>query len=288
MNKISIIIPVYNVEKYLKRCLDSIINQSLKDLEIICINDGSTDNSLKIIEEYSKKDTRIKIITQKNSGISATRNRGIALANGEYISFIDSDDWVDLNFYEKLYSSAKKYNADIAAAGIIRLNKHRQKFYLNFSEEKTYTTPKEKFRICDIPDINYVWNKIYKLEKIKNLKLKFQEGIVYEDLIYTPQAIYYLDKLVTVPNTYYYYWRTPNSIVTNKSKTYKDNLKYAKNLASEFIKTHNINVENHTTKIKRFKLFGTTLFKIRTKGKKKQYILFNIFKIEKSNKKGRK
>lgn len=283
MSKISIIIPVYNVEKYLKRCLDSIINQTFKDLEIICINDGSTDDSQKILYEYSSKDSRIKILNQKNSGLSATRNKGTSFASGEYISFIDSDDWIDLDFYEKLYTSAKKYDADIAVAGIIRLNEHRKKFYLNFTEEKIYTNTDEKFKICDVPDVNYVWNKIYKLEKIKNLDLKFEEGIVYEDLIYTPQVIYYLNKLVTVPNTYYYYWRTPNSIVANKSKVFKNDMKYAKNLASDFIKAHNINVENHTTKIKRFKLLGTTIFKIRSKGEKKQYILFNIFKIGKIN-----
>ncbi len=283
MSKISIIIPVYNVEKYLNRCLDSIINQTFKDLEIICIDDGSTDTSSKILEEYASKDTRIKVIHQKNSGLSAVRNKGIALASGEYISFIDSDDWIDLNFYERLYSSAKKYDADIAAAGIIRLNQHRQKFYLKFSEEKTYTNTDEKFKICDIPDVNYVWNKIYKLEKIKNCKLNFIEGIVYEDLIYTPQVIYYLDKLVTVPNTYYYYWRTPNSIVANKSKEYKKDMEYSKNLALNFMKTHNINVENHTTKIKRIKFFGTTILKIRSKGEKKQYILFNIIKIGKTH-----
>lgn len=283
MSKISIIIPVYNVEKYLKRCLDSIINQTFKDLEIICINDGSTDDSQKILDEYAAKDPRIKVLNQKKSGPSTARNLGISLASGEYISFIDSDDWIDLDFYEKLYTSAKKYDADIAIAGIIRLNAHRRKFLLNIPEEKIYTNTDEKFKICNCPDLNYTCNKIYKLGKIKKFELKFKEGVVYEDIIYTPQVIYYLDKLVTVPNTYYYYWRTPNSIVATKSKAFKDNMEYAKNLASDFIKAHNINVENHTTKIKRFKLLGTTIFKIRSKGEKKQYILFNIFKIGKIN-----
>ena len=102
MPKISVIVPVYNVEKYLARCLDSIINQTLADIEIICINDGSTDNSLEILNDYAKKDSRIKIIDQTNAGLSCARNAGMQIAQGEYIGFVDSDDWIDLDFYEKL------------------------------------------------------------------------------------------------------------------------------------------------------------------------------------------
>ena len=102
MPKISVIVPVYKVEKFLPKCLESLINQTLKDIEIICINDGSPDNSLKILEEYAKKDSRIKIINQKNAGPSVARNNGMSAASGEYIGFVDSDDWIDLDFYEKL------------------------------------------------------------------------------------------------------------------------------------------------------------------------------------------
>ena len=112
--KISIIVPVYNVEKYLERCLDSLINQTLKDIEIICINDGSTDNSSEILKEYAKKDSRIIIINQNNQGISVARNNGMNKAKGKYIGFVDSDDWVDLDFFEKLYKAAEKHNAQIA------------------------------------------------------------------------------------------------------------------------------------------------------------------------------
>ena len=106
--KVSIIVPVYNVEKYLKRCLDSITNQTLKELEIICINDGSTDNSLKILKQYAHKDKRISIINKQNEGLSVARNTGMEAASGEYIGFVDSDDWIDLDFYKKLYTTAKK------------------------------------------------------------------------------------------------------------------------------------------------------------------------------------
>ena len=134
MIKISIIIPVYNTEKYLKKCLDSIINQTLKSLEIICIDDCSTDNSLNILKEYQLKDKRIKIIEQKeNKGQGVARNLGLNIAEGEYIGFIDSDDWVDLNFFEKLYFAAKKYNSDVALAANVRIGNGRTKKRLDFS-----------------------------------------------------------------------------------------------------------------------------------------------------------
>lgn len=119
MAKISVIIPVYNTEKYLKRCLDSVINQTLKDIEIICINDASTDGSLNILKDYAAKDNRIKIIDlSQNVGAGKARNIGIENANGEYIGFIDSDDFIDLDFYEKLYSKAVSDNYDVVKGNI--------------------------------------------------------------------------------------------------------------------------------------------------------------------------
>ena len=123
MEKVSIIVPVYNVEKYLECCLESLINQTLKDIEIICVNDGSTDNSGKILENYAAKDNRIKVIHQVNGGQAAARNNGLNAVNGKYINFIDSDDWVDLDFIEKLYDAAERNSADIAVASIIRKKK---------------------------------------------------------------------------------------------------------------------------------------------------------------------
>lgn len=113
MIKISIIIPVYNVEKYLATCLDSVINQTYKNLEILLIDDGSTDSSGLICEQYSKKDTRIKTIHKKNGGLSDARNVGISYASGDYISFIDSDDFIDINTFTILNQYIKQYNADI-------------------------------------------------------------------------------------------------------------------------------------------------------------------------------
>ena len=114
MIKISVIIPVYNVEKYLRECLDSLINQSFKDFEVICIDDGSTDKSYKILEEYSQKDSRIKVLKQEHNGAGAARNLGIEIAKGKYIQFLDSDDYFEPNMLEELYNTAEKFGADMA------------------------------------------------------------------------------------------------------------------------------------------------------------------------------
>ena len=277
--KISLIIPVYNVEKYLARCLDSVMKQTFRDLEIICVDDGSTDNSSDILQKYAKKDERIVVITQANAGLSAVRNVGISKAKGKYIGFIDSDDWIDFDFCEKLYNCAEKYSADIAVAGIVRVNGRRKKYFLRFEKETVSNNLQEKFELCDVPERSYVWNKLYRLDKLRECGLKFLEGHVFEDIIFTPQALYSLGRLVTVPETFYYYRKNPNSIVMTKTDANKKDRAFAFEEAGKFLETHNINPELYATKLKRFKILGLSVFKIKTKGSQKQYILFNIFKF---------
>lgn len=281
MAKVSIIVPVYNVEKYLRKCLDSLINQTLKDIEIICVNDGSKDNSPKILEEYAKKDNRIIVINQENAGLSVARNSGIDIAKGEYIGFVDSDDWVDLDFFEKLYYSATSNDTDIAVGGIIRVTGIKKKKFLNFEKETITDNTNLKFELCDVPEKSYVWNKIYKTAKLKEIGLEFEKGIFYEDCIFTPQALFYLGKIVTVPNIYYYYLRRGNSTVKQRSEKANADSVYAHKKANDFIKEHNIDISSHEPKTYRFKIFGVTIFKIRQIGKRKQYALFNIIKIGK-------
>ena len=137
MIKVSVIVPVYNVDLYLVECLDSIINQTLKEIEIICVDDCSTDNSYMILEEYSKKDSRIKLIKHKeNRGLGPARNTGIENATGEYISFIDSDDYVSLDFLENLYSTAKKFDLDISITQNVIENDNSNYRNLFFSEKE--------------------------------------------------------------------------------------------------------------------------------------------------------
>lgn len=153
MIKISVIIPVYNVEMYLEQCVNSVMNQTLDDIEIICVNDGSTDNSLHILKELATKDKRLKIINQENLGLSEARNRGIKEAIGKYISFIDSDDWIDVDFLEKLYSAAEENQADIAAAGIIKhFANGKTKKFISFKKYKTTINNSQKFIMLQAPE----------------------------------------------------------------------------------------------------------------------------------------
>lgn len=278
MPKVSIIVPVYNVEKLLSRCLNSLVNQSLSDIEIICINDGSTDNSLNILKSFSDKDNRIIIIDKQNEGLSVARNTGMNIAKGEYIGFVDSDDWVDLDFYEKLYNSAINNGADIAAAGIIRTKKNQKTFILEYNNEKFASDIYQKINLCDIPECCFVWNKIYKLDKLKSLNIEFEAGRIYEDMIWTPQVLYSMDKIVAVPDIYYYYWRHANTVVKKSNSKSDEDLKYAKEKFVSFFKEHNIDIDKYLVKVKKYKVFGITLFKIKQKGDKKEYTLLSIIK----------
>ena len=186
MVKVSIIVPVFNVEQFLGKCLDSLVNQTLKDIEIICVNDGSTDNSLEILNNYAKQDLRIKIINKKNSGLSTARNTGMKIAQGKYIGFVDSDDWVDLDFYEKLYNSAIKNNADIAVSEIYEVHWNRKFYKQKFEKEKCIENIEEKFYTLNIPEYSYVWNKIYKRTKIEKYNFQFIPNLYYEDRVFTP------------------------------------------------------------------------------------------------------
>ncbi len=280
MTKISIIVPVYNVEKFLPRCLDSLINQTLKDIEIICINDGSTDSSLDILKKYAQKDNRIFILEQENLGMSIARNNGMKIAQGEYIGFTDSDDWVDLDFYEKLYNAAKKSDADIAAGEIFTIHKIKKEYYLKFKKEELITDISQKFLVCNVPKYCYVWNKIYKTDKLKELNLEFEPNVYYEDRMFTVQALNLTNSLITVPNTGYNYFRpNPNSIIKTKSEKKNQDNKYTNEKMINYIKSNNINIDHFHTKIKKFRLFGLTIAKIKYFKDKKEYKIFNLIKF---------
>ncbi len=150
MPKVSVIIPVYNTEKYLRQCLDSVINQTLTDIEIICVNDGSTDNSTNILNEYANNDSRIIVLSQKNSGAAIARNNGINNAIGDYLYFIDSDDYVDTTFLEKMYSKSLKYNADICLCRRYNYDALRDRLEQMNDALITELLPSECFNVDDI------------------------------------------------------------------------------------------------------------------------------------------
>lgn len=248
MPKVSIIVPVYNVEKYIERCLDTLINQTLKDIEIIIVNDESPDKSIEICEKFAEKDSRIKIYSKLNEGLGFARNYGIQKANGEYIAFVDSDDYISLNMCELLYKYAKKNGADIVYGGIYtdnNLGKIEQKPCVN--TEKIWkgdkeikqllldfiaTEPKEKRDT--IMEVS-VWKALFKRKIFEENKIKFvsEREFISEDIIFDIDFFMKSKCIIAIPDCIYYYCLNDNSL----SKTFRtDRFHKVKILYNEIIR----------------------------------------------------
>ena len=283
--KVSIIIPVYNTEKYLFKCLNSLLKQTLKEIEIIIVNDGSTDGSGAIIEMFAQSDTRFKVINQNNLRQGAARNNGTKIATGEYIGFVDSDDYIDLDYYEKLYNAAKKYNSDIALATNIRIGNGETKKRLNIKEEIFVTEIQDKYDINHQPKNPCPTNKIYKKELLDKNNIIWPEGVYYEDKIFTLKAVYYANGVVSVPNINYYYFRNKNSTVLSTLRKHKKNLIDDKNNANlevlNFLKENNVNIRDKDfwAITNEYKIFNITVIRVKESLKTSKYYLFGIIKI---------
>ena len=206
MPLISIIIPVYNLENYLSKCLDTITNQTYKNIEIICINDGSTDNSLKVLKEYVQKDNRIKIINQNHFGPSKARNIGIKNSSGEYIVFVDGDDWIENNLVELAYNKISKCNADIVIYGHNRVEKN-QILPHKFSHETLTYYENKKIPIVDLININHcIWDRMFRKKFLTDNNILFPEEIIQnEDGIFNLICLYYNPRYCCLPNPLYNY-----------------------------------------------------------------------------------
>lgn len=225
--KISIIIPVYKVEEYLDECVESVVSQSYNNLEIILVDDGSPDNCGDICDKWSQKDSRIKVIHKENGGLSDARNAGLDSATGDYIFFLDSDDYIEQNCISDLYSYLKKYDAEIAVT-----SKTKRPF------EKIIDAP----IIADDSKVmlilmykKYYWEgccKLYKASLFKNLKYK--KGILYEDFHLTPRVIFEANRVVYADTKQYFYRIRSGSIMSAETKpdliiNADENLEYFKN-----------------------------------------------------------
>lgn len=277
--KISVIIPVYNVEEYLARCLDSVTGQTFRDIEIICVNDGSTDESVSIAEQYAKKDRRISLINQENKGLSAARNAGMRVARGKYISFVDSDDWIDSDFFEKLYNAAESCGADAACSEIRRPHASGAAPYkLKFERSQVLSSAAEKFNVLDLPMRCSVWNKIYLRSEVERQGLKFIEGMSFEDIPFTIRFIFNCKKVITVPGVIYHYWVNPKSICRDlKDKTQIDMLRARADFIKFSRENHIICDEKAYVKSKTFyKFFGVPVLKIYKWETIEKYYLFGV------------
>lgn len=210
---ISVIVPIYNVEKYLARCVDSIVNQTYKNLEIILVDDGTPDRCPQMCDDYAEKDSRIKVVHKKNGGLSDARNAGMAVATGEYISFIDSDDYVSDDFFECLLDVMNKENSDIAECSVVKF--YEDNHFDEFNDdllEKTYDAQDAMSAlIAENPFHQHVWNKLYKTELVKDIP--YAVGKLNEDEFWTYQVFGRANKVSKLNKTMYYYFQRNSSIM---------------------------------------------------------------------------
>lgn len=215
MTKVSVIVPVYNVEDYIEKCLNSLVNQTLEDIEIIIVNDGSKDNSENIIKSFlSRYPQKIKYLKKENGGLSDARNYGIPYAIGEYIAFLDSDDYVELDTYENMYNLAKKENSDMVECNFIW--EYPKKIKIDIG--KKYSGKHEmieKIRVV-------AWNKLIKRQVIEKSKIQFPKGYRYEDVEFTYKLIPYLENISFLEEPCIHYIQRQNSISNMQNERTKE------------------------------------------------------------------
>lgn len=225
--KVSVIIPVYNSEKYIGACLDSVINQTLQDIEIICVNDGSTDRTAEILQLYCEKDSRIKIIEQENAGAGAARNNGLKNSSGEYLSFLDADDFFENDMLEKAYNSAKKNDLDIVVFECDLYADSEHKYRPCYYSIHTKLLPKHQpFSGVDIERdvfkvfVGWAWDKLFKASFIKENNLFFQEQRTTNDMLFVFSAIVKAKKIQIVNNVLAHHRREEGSLSVTREKSW--------------------------------------------------------------------
>lgn len=217
MAKVSIVVPVYNVEKYLRKCVESIINQTFSDLEIILVDDGAEDMSGKMCDDFGDKDSRIRVLHKKNGGLSDARNAGLQVATSEYVLFIDSDDYIAPNMVERLYELHMKYNVDMSTCGVYNVYSSGEKAQYGEIEEFVCGNVEAYAHILvgkKIPGT--ICNKLMKREKIKDLR--FPVGKLYEDAFFTIFLMQNIEKVAVTTEPLYYYFHRVGSITTTPFK----------------------------------------------------------------------
>jgi len=227
---ISVIVPVYNVQDYLAQCLDSILSQTFSDFELICVNDGSTDNSRAVLEEYRKRDARIKIVDKENGGLSSARNAGMEAAQGEFYSFIDSDDWADKTMLEKLYNKIQDTGSDIAICAVHQFDETNQKiddsnpyytleFFDNTFDNRAFSYKETKPFLMDVCVM--AWNKLYRRSHIEKCRAVFPDGLIFEDGPFF-FSIFFKTQRVCIVRDFLYYYRINrrNSIIQKAGKKF--------------------------------------------------------------------
>lgn len=227
--KVSVIIPVYNAEKYLVQCLDSVLGQTLKEMEMILVDDGSTDHSLQILKQYEKKDTRIRVITQENQGPAAARNAGLAHAAGEYLAFLDADDFFAPNMLEEMYTACVEHDADISVVRSIEYHERSQVYKdMRYSIYETVLPEKNPFSWRDAPKYvfntfkGWAWDKLFRREMVLKNKLEFQNIRSSEDMLFVFMALIYANQIYVIDKEMAYHrMNVDMSVSSTRDKTWK-------------------------------------------------------------------
>lgn len=220
MSKVSVIVPVYNTREYLPKCLDSLVNQTLQDLEIVVIDDGSTDDSLEILKDYQTRyPDKIKLIEKENGGQGAARNLGIRECTGDYIGFVDSDDYVHIEMYESMWKVAVEKNLDLVECRYQYLREETGEKLKNYGNVRMYQGQKDMF----IDPLVSPWNKLVRADILKNIEQVFPEGLIYEDTAFFIKMIPYIERSCLVDREFVYHMlRGDSTMSINKSKRVGD------------------------------------------------------------------
>jgi glycosyltransferase involved in cell wall biosynthesis len=250
-NKVSVVVPIYKVEKYIHRCIDSILNQTYTNLEIILVNDGSPDTCGVIADMYSQCDDRIKVIHKENGGLSDARNYGMKEVTGEFTVFVDSDDWIEKDMIKNMVHSSLKYKADVVQAA----------FYYAYDDklllDRIYLSKEETPLILDNKTLmyelvtneivkNFAWGKLYKTNIIRNIP--FKKGVLFEDVFWAHKVMHRVNTYLILKQPYYYYYQRNDSIVSTYSIRNLDIIKGLKD-RHRFIKNHYEELKDESLKI---------------------------------------
>jgi glycosyltransferase involved in cell wall biosynthesis len=257
--KISVVIPVYNGEKYVGQCLDNMMRQTYKDLEIIVVNDGSTDRTAEITEKYPA----VKLITQPNGGPSVARNTGIDAASGDYIHFMDVDDVINDEFYERMAEAVVATDADMACCGMI--NEPRPHRTTLWTERLVLTEVGEKFAVTNVGVWSWVWRYLFRTSFLRSRKeFRFEPGRIIEDMPFAIAAVYFANKVVLVPGAVYTYVRPAGSLMAvrdraRRRKRHQDH-RHAKTLRHKFARKHGFKIPGVPTALGPISLFYVKWF----------------------------
>lgn len=280
--KVSIIVPIFNAQSYLERCINSLCAQTLHEIEIICVDDGSTDLTPEILRHYAAQDARVRIISQENKRQGGARNSGMDIARGSYLYFVDADDYIDPSSCEMLYKAAVQYNADVACGSIRKERKQGNRWAIHFEEIQLHEGMEARFKAVNCPPDFYVLHKLINRKKLCQLGIRFAEGVQYEDVMFLAHLLHGVERLITVPGPAYHYIAHKGSTVKGKQTKIKQQQHYE--ALRDFVRFAEeidlpLSAKHRTVTKRTFQWLGVTVFKIKERNGREYGRLFDLIPI---------